>query len=141
MVSKKIYRTIVPTASLLLVLLFAYTATSKLLDLDTFEWRLAQMPHLSAHADLLQWGVPFSELTITGLLLFPRSRILGLYASFALLGLFTIYIIVVLASDHPTPCSCGGIISTLGWREHILFNGAFMLMALGAILQSRRQAK
>tara|TARA_R110002012_G_scaffold68681_2_gene178316 strand:+ start:8234 stop:8533 length:300 start_codon:yes stop_codon:yes gene_type:complete len=99
------------------------------------------MPHLSTHADLLQWGVPFSELTITGLLLSPKFRILGLYASFALLGLFSIYIIAVLASDHPTPCSCGGIISTLGWREHILFNGAFMLMALGAILQSRRQTK
>ncbi|WP_127139870.1 MauE/DoxX family redox-associated membrane protein [Flagellimonas marinaquae] len=141
MVSKKIYRTLVPTASFLLVLLFVYTATSKLLDLDTFEWRLAQMPHLSTHADLLQWGVPFSELTITGLLLSPKFRILGLYASFALLGLFSIYIIAVLASDHPTPCSCGGIISTLGWREHILFNGAFMLMALGAILQSRRQTK
>jgi hypothetical protein len=141
MVSKKIYRTIVPTASLLLVLLFVYTATSKLLDLDTFKWRLAQMPHLSAYADLLQWGIPFSELTITSLLLLPRFRTLGLYASFALLGLFTIYIIAVLASDHPTSCSCGGIISALGWREHILFNGAFMLMALGAILQSRRQTK
>ncbi|MHA7831273.1 MAG: MauE/DoxX family redox-associated membrane protein [Flagellimonas sp.] len=141
MASKKIYRTIVPTASLLLVLLFVYTGTGKLLDLDTFGWRLSQMPYLSAYADLLQWGVPFSELIITGLLLFPRFRIPGLYASFALLGLFTIYIIIVLASHHPTPCSCGGIISTLGWREHIVFNGAFMLMALGAILQSRRQTK
>lgn len=141
MASKKIYRTIVPTASLLLVLLFVYTATSKLLDLDTFEWRLAQMPYLSAYADLLQWSVPFSELTITGLLLFPKFRTLGLYASFTLLGLFTIYIIAVLTSDYPTPCSCGGVISTMGWREHILFNGAFMLMALGAILQSGRQTK
>jgi hypothetical protein len=73
--------------------------------------------------------------------LLPRFRTLGLYASFTLLGLFTIYIITVLTSDHPTPCSCGGIISSLGWREHILFNGAFMLMALGAILQSGRQTK
>lgn len=118
----------------MLTLLFVYTATSKLMHLDTFQTRLERMPYISGYAYLISWSVPFLELVITGLLWFHKYRKVALYGSLILLGVFTTYILVVLNYSDSIPCTCGGIISTLGWRDHILFNTTFMLMALFGII-------
>ncbi len=92
------------------------------------------MPYISSYATLISWIVPFLELVIAGLLWFQKYRKVALYGSLVLLGVFTIYILVVLNYSDSIPCSCGGIISTLGWRAHILFNTTFMIMALLGII-------
>jgi hypothetical protein len=92
------------------------------------------MPFISGYAYLISWIVPFLELVIAGLLWFQKYRKVALYGSLVLLGVFTIYILAVLNYSDSIPCSCGGIISTLGWRDHILFNTTFMLMALLGII-------
>ncbi|MEQ5790636.1 hypothetical protein J4E06_06215 [Muricauda sp. NFXS6] len=139
MSNQGIHNTLATLSSLLLTILFVYTAVSKLIDLDTFQWRLERMPYISPYASLIAWAVPFLELTIAGLLWFPRYRILALYASFILLGCFTLYIVFVLKFSDSIPCSCGGVISALGWKEHILLNSSFMVLALLGILWSKKQ--
>jgi Methylamine utilisation protein MauE len=136
---KGIYSKLITLFSLLLTILFVYTAVSKLIHLDLFQWRLELMPYISPHASSISWVVPFLELVIAGLLWFPKYRTLALYASFFLLGLFTTYIIVVLKYSDSIPCSCGGVISTLGWKDHILFNVTFMIMALLGIICNNKQ--
>ncbi len=96
------------------------------------------MPYIAPYALVISWSVPFLELVIAGLLWFPRYRIMALYASFILLGLFTTYIIIVLKYSDSIPCSCGGVISTLGWKDHILLNISFMVLALLGILWSKK---
>lgn len=134
MSNRGIYPKLINLFSLLLTLLFVYTATSKLIHLDTFQTRLERMPYITSYSPLISWSVPFLELVIAGLLWFPKYRLLALYSSLILLGVFTSYIISVLTYSESIPCSCGGVISTLGWREHILFNTAFMLMSLLGII-------
>ncbi|MBO0341511.1 MauE/DoxX family redox-associated membrane protein [Flagellimonas profundi] len=134
MPNRGIYPKLINLFSLLLTLLFVYTATSKLIHLDTFQTRLERMPYISSYATLISWIVPFLELVIAGLLWFQKYRKVALYGSLVLLGVFTIYILVVLNYSDSIPCSCGGIISTLGWRAHILFNTTFMIMALLGII-------
>ncbi|MER3374563.1 MAG: MauE/DoxX family redox-associated membrane protein [Allomuricauda sp.] len=134
-----IYSKLIALVSLLLTILFVYTAVSKLNHLDLFQWRLERMPYISSYASLISWGVPFLELVIAGLLWFPRYRIMALYASFFLLGCFTLYITLVLKFSDSIPCSCGGVISALGWRDHILLNISFMFFALLGILWSKKQ--
>jgi len=136
---KGIYSKLITLFSLLLAILFVYTAVSKLNHLDLFQWRLERMPYISTYATLISWAVPFLELVIAGLLWFRRYQVMAFYASLILLGLFTSYIIVVLTYSDSIPCSCGGVISALGWRDHILLNISFMVLALLGILWSKKQ--
>ncbi|SFB96264.1 Methylamine utilisation protein MauE [Flagellimonas taeanensis] len=136
---KGIHSKLVNLFSLLLTILFVYTAVSKLVHLDIFQWRLERMPYISPYASLISWGMPFLELVIAGLLWFPKYRNMAFYASFILLGLFTTYIIVVLKYSDSIPCSCGGVISALGWRDHILLNVSFMVLSLLGILWSKKR--
>ncbi|SDQ89624.1 MauE/DoxX family redox-associated membrane protein [Flagellimonas zhangzhouensis] len=138
MSNQGIYPKLINLFNLLLTLLFVYTAASKLIHLDTFQTRLERMPYVSSYATLISWSVPFLELVISGLLWFPKYRLLALYSSLVLLGVFTSYIIIILTYSDSVPCTCGGIISTLGWRDHILFNTAFMLMSLLGIIWSNK---
>ena len=135
---KGIYSKLITLFSLLLTILFVYTAVSKLNHLDLFQWRLERMPYISTYATLISWAVPFLELVIAGLLWFRRYQVMAFYASLILLGLFTTYIIVVLTYSDSIPCSCGGVISALGWKDHILLNSSFMVLALLGILWSKK---
>lgn len=135
----KTYSNFTVFISLLLVVLFTYTGVSKLMHLDTFATQLGQMPYISRYAQWISWGIPFLELVIVGLILFPKLRWMGLYASIGLLGLFTSYIIITLQYSDSIPCSCGGVISALGWTDHIVLNSSFIILALLGILWSKKQ--
>lgn len=135
---KGIQSKLVTLFSVILTILFVYTAVSKLLHLDLFLGRLERMPFISPYASPISWMVPFLELVIAGLLWFPKYRKLALQASLVLLGLFTAYIGIVLTYSDAIPCSCGGVISALGWRDHILFNATFMLMTLLGIIWHKK---
>lgn len=135
---KGIQAKLVTLFCLLLTVLFVYTSVSKLIHLDTFQLRLGLMPFIASFASWISWGVPFLELVIAGLLWFPGYRTMALYASFILLGLFTIYISLVLKYSDSIPCSCGGVISALGWKDHIVLNIFFMVLALLGIHWSKK---
>lgn len=135
------YPKIILMVSLLLAMLFTYTATAKLMHIGIFEMRLERMPYIAPYAQWISWSVPFLELVIAALLFFKKYCVTGLYASLILLGLFTGYIITVLQFSDSVPCSCGGIVSALGWRDHIIFNGTFMMLALVGIIWSKKHEK
>ncbi|MDC6406312.1 MULTISPECIES: MauE/DoxX family redox-associated membrane protein [Maribacter] len=139
---KGIHSKFVALFSLLLTVLFVYTAVSKLNHLNIFQLRLERMPYLSPYASLISWGVPFLELVIAGLLWFPKYQKLALCASFTLMGLFTSYIILVLRYSDSIPCSCGGVISSMGWETHLVFNACWMALALiGIVLLENKEKK
>lgn len=119
---------------LLYILLFVYAAVSKLLDFENFQVQLGQSPLLSAFAKYVALAVPIIELIIAILLIFPKYRLVGLFASFSLMILFTAYIYIILNYSSFVPCSCGGILEKFGWMEHLIFNILFVLLALIGIL-------
>lgn len=77
----------------------------------------------------LSWVVPGSELLIAAALLLPRTRQVGLWSAFYLMVLFTAYVFVLKTFFKSPGCSCGGIISQLGWLGHFYFNLGFTLLA------------
>lgn len=141
MSGRKMHFRFIMSISLLLIILFVYTGISKLLHLDTFITRLEQMPYISPFAQLIGWCVPLCELVLAGLLLTHKYRLIGLYLSFILLTLFSGYIITVLQFSSSIPCSCGGIVSFLGWRDHILLNIGFMVLVLLGIIWCKKEKK
>lgn len=128
---------IVQIICLLYVLLFVYAAASKLFDFENFQVQVGQSPLLSAFAGWISWAVPLSELLIALMLLIPKFRNPALLASLSLMSMFTVYIYIVLHYSSFIPCSCGGILEKMSWNAHLIFNIAFVLLAILAILLQR----
>jgi uncharacterized membrane protein YphA (DoxX/SURF4 family) len=124
--------------STLFVILFVYTAISKFMDYTLFREQIADSPVLKPVAGAAAFMIPGIELLVSVLLLIPSQRLKGLYASLALMLGFTIYIIIILNFSEHIPCSCGGVIELMSWREHLIFNCAFIVLAILAIWLSRR---
>jgi hypothetical protein len=125
--------------SCILILLWVYTALSKLTDFAKFEQQMAAQ-NFGANASLvLVWLLPILELITAFTLLFCTTRFFGFVLSFLLMLLFTSYIaLVLLGSFENIPCSCGGVLQQLGWQAHFWFNLFFLgSSAVGIYLERR----
>jgi len=116
------------------VILFVYAALTKLLDYDKSRLQLGQSPVLTQFAGIVVWLVPVVELLIALLLSTIRFRLLGLYASFTLMVMFTAYIVVITRFSDYVPCSCGGVLEKLTWNQHLVFNIVFVVLGAISIL-------
>jgi uncharacterized membrane protein YphA (DoxX/SURF4 family) len=122
----------------LFMVLFIYAATTKLLEYDLFRAQIGKSPLITRYDHILAWLVPGVEYIVALMLFIPRFRLAGLYASFSLMFAFTAYITFILTFSPYVPCSCGGILSSMGWTEHLIFNIGFTLLAVvGIILHVR----
>ncbi|WP_394371636.1 MauE/DoxX family redox-associated membrane protein [Pinibacter aurantiacus] len=121
---------VVEIISSLLIFLFAYTAFQKFSHHATFLHTLERAGLSGFFAICLSWVVPIIELLVASLLLFPSLRRTGLLVSIILLSGFTIYILYMLLFIPNLPCSCGGVISYLSWKQHLIFNISFLLLSL-----------
>jgi hypothetical protein len=132
--------TIIETILVLNVILFLYTGISKLMEYNEFKEQLADSPILGFASTPIALLLPWVEFAIVLMLIVPRWRLKGLYASFTLMVLFTAYIIGLFIIDKELPCSCGGIIALLSWKQHLVFNGIFILLnGLSISLQKREK--
>lgn len=125
----------------LIIALFVYASTAKLLDYYNFKFGLSESPFIAPFANILAWAVPAGELLIAGMLLIPPLRLAGLYASFLLMTLFTVYIAAMLLSGSDIPCSCGGILENMSWDAHIVFNLAFVVLSAYGIYLKRKKRR
>ncbi len=124
-----------------LITLFVYAALSKLLSYPVFVAQLHAHPMLKPFAGFLAWAVPVVELGVAALLVIPETRSVGLYSAAALLLAFTAYLLLMLLSGKPLPCSCGGLISKLSWSGHVVFNSVFILLSVTGIILDKRKDK
>ncbi|WP_179021841.1 MauE/DoxX family redox-associated membrane protein [Winogradskyella forsetii] len=125
----------------MIILLLAYAAVSKILDFKTFETQLGQSPLLGAFAIPVAYGIIIIEILTSLLLALEKTRIIGLYAAYILMVMFTAYIVIILNFTSFTPCSCGGVLEDLSWTEHFIFNCACIALALWGIFLSERISK
>ena len=131
--------TIVEIIAALFILLFVYTATSKLFAFNQFQYTLGRSPLIGKMAPAVAWGLPIVELLIALLLFIPRTRKWGLWSSFVIMILFTGYLTYMIYFTPDRPCSCGGVLKQMTWRQHLVFNIGFTLLALLGIWLQRRQ--
>lgn len=137
-ISGKVKDVLVECIALLYIVLFVYAAVNKILVFDEFQVQIAQSPLLTSFAGWMSYLVPIVEIVIAVLLSLKKTRLQGLYAAFCLMVMFTIYIAIILNFSPYIPCSCGGILEKLGWRDHLIFNVVFCFIAvIGIVLQSK----
>jgi uncharacterized membrane protein YphA (DoxX/SURF4 family) len=127
--------------SALLILLFLYASVSKFLDFKTFIKEMNNQPLPNSWTPFLVWFIPCSEILLSIALIFERTRLLGLYGSLVLMGLFTIYATLILVHVFSyVPCSCGGVIKRLTWRQHLVLNLFFVTLSVVGVIAQRRKS-
>ncbi|WP_039866932.1 MauE/DoxX family redox-associated membrane protein [Pedobacter sp. BAL39] len=112
------------------IILFIYTATSKILTINLYTVILSLLPLIGKYNETLAYLIPGSEVVVSLLLLIPVTKRLGLVCSLLLMTAFTIYITYMVLTNPHLPCTCGGVLQSLSWQQHIFFNLAFIFLAL-----------
>lgn len=129
----------VEVIAFLFIVLFLYTAGTKLTGYATFVAQIGKSPLLTHYSEFIAWVIPTVEILAAIMLIIPRTKLLGMYASFGLMLLFTLYVAAILTFSKELPCSCGGVISLLGWKSHLVFNIGFALLALVGVALINKQ--
>ncbi|GAB3665208.1 hypothetical protein GCM10028791_40930 [Echinicola sediminis] len=122
-------------AAYLLAFLFAYTAVSKWYDWKATKWSLYNQVFPEWLSVLILYSLSPIELALAWFLTGKRTRRPALWISLGLLLVFTTYIgLVLLGIFDRVPCSCGGVLSSLDWEEHLMFNLVFIVINVIGIL-------
>lgn len=138
--------TIVEMICALLIVLFLYTGVNKMWDYNEFKTQMGRSPFIADMNGLIAATLPAGEMLLAFLLVIKKTRYWGLFLSFLLMGLFTGYIWLMLTYAPDLPCSCGGILAAMNWKDHLYFNAAFTVMAAigmwmqGSVLESVRKS-
>jgi hypothetical protein len=137
---------VIKFTSSLLIILWIYTGGSKLLDFPSFSHQVELQNFSPLLTDILKYAIPITEIFTAVLLCTKATFRTGLVLSLITIGSFTVYTILVLTGVYPKiPCSCGGIIKELSWRNHLIFNlfvFAINITALSLfIIKERRRKK
>jgi hypothetical protein len=119
----------------LLILLFVYSGTSKLIEHAKFVFQLKESPYpfIKLFAGAIAWIIPAAEIIIACLLTVNRTRIYGLWLYLFMLASFELYISGLFLSGKNIPCTCGGLISHMSWHGHLAFNASFMLLIAASL--------
>jgi uncharacterized membrane protein YphA (DoxX/SURF4 family) len=134
-------QTYIQLISSLLAALFVYTGLNKMMDYEVFKSQLGRSPFIEPFAGVISVTLPSFELAIAALLCIPRARLIGLYLSFGLMFFFTGYIYIMLKYAYDLPCSCGGALAALSWKDHLIFNISFTTLSAIAVLSYPVHAK
>jgi len=125
----------------LITLLWSYAVFAKLSDLELYRRQMNEQPLSPGIISTLMFLVPALELASATLLILKRY-ISGLWISLALLICFTLYIALILNKIFPSaPCSCGGFISKLGWKNHLYFNLFLIALNTFCLIQTNKKRK
>lgn len=125
---------VISTTSVLLIILWAYTVSSKLSEFRHFKIQMRRQVFPEGMSEALVYILPITEIIAAALLCFAVTRIYGFVFSSLLLLAFSIYIALILTNVFgKVPCSCGGVLEQLGWGEHLIFNLAFLSLSIAGL--------
>ena len=122
----------------LLVLLWVYAALSKWADYQAFYRQLAWNKVVGGYEDFLFYFLPGIELIAAIALILRPIRSIGLYLSTGLMLAFTGYVFYVVYIDQSkATCTCGGVISAMTWKQHLLFNATYLILSITGLILHR----
>jgi putative oxidoreductase len=115
----------------LLIVMFLYASFSKYFDFTGFRVAMHNQPFPGWFAKILIWILPAVEILTATLLYFEKTVVTGLRFSILLMIIFTAYIALILLHVFPAiPCTCGGVIKLLTWKQHLIFNTFFLFISI-----------
>lgn len=127
--------------SIFFMLLFCYAAISKIMDFEKFQIQIKDSPLLGSFSEILPVSIIVIELVLVGLLCYRRTQNSGLLGSFILMLIFTGYIAHMLLTSENLPCSCGGILEKMTWKQHLYFNIGCAVLAILALVYNKKYSR
>lgn len=118
------------------VALFCYAASIKIMDFESFRNQITNSAYLRLFPDLLPYIIIVLEFLVAGLLCYQKTRTIGLCGSLILMCIFTAYIALMLWRTENLPCSCGGILESMSWKQHLFFNILCVVLSTTALRQN-----
>lgn len=115
----------------ILIILWAYTFSSKIFDFNTFNRQIKGAYLLSAGGSVLPYILQAVHLGIVILLIKKNWRRLGLITSLSVMVIYTAYLIYILKFAPSIPCSCIAVIRGMNWNDQLYFN--FFALAINII--------
>jgi len=134
-------KVIIEIISALFILLFLYTSINKTFHIHTTAIVIGLTSSLDNVSYVVAWSIVVSEYLVSILLLIPKTRRYGLLGSLILMLGFTVYIGLMLMTKSSLPCSCGGVISKLSWKQHLIFNIFFTFLAFVGVWLEMKSKK
>ena len=114
-----------------LIFLWTYTSLDKLIRFEESRKAFHNQTFPYELSEVLIYAIPGIELLLALLLLFTVTRWWGYLGSALLLTVFTTYVGLIWVGAFPrVPCSCAGILESLGWGEHLVLNLVFVGIAV-----------
>ena len=142
MLTNKMSRnSIAETLTAIFVFLFLYTGLSKYIDFINFKSTLGESPLIGKAAGFVATVLPGIEILIAIMMILPRVRVYGLYLFLSLMCVFTCYLVYMISFTPNLPCTCGGVIGQLSWKQHVFFNIGFIALSVIAISLQRKLLK
>lgn len=123
----------------ILIVVWLHTGISKLIEYKAFRIQMFQSQLFHNYAAFITFAAPILEIIIAAMLIFKKTRMLGMIGSFLLMIFFTWYVIYLMIYVPNLPCSCGGIVSFLTWPQHLALNIFLTLLSLTGIILIRKQ--
>jgi uncharacterized membrane protein YphA (DoxX/SURF4 family) len=135
----KLKELIILIIGMLFILLFVYASVSKWLHIEAFTNQMNAQPFDDKYTTFLVWSLPFTEIIVSLIIghniLNTSKKPTGLFLATGMMIVFTIYIIAILIGTYKAiPCSCGGAIESLTWRQHLYFNVFFIVIGVVGIV-------
>jgi hypothetical protein len=99
------------------------------------------MPLIGPYTEVISWLLPVIEIMIAIILIIPLTKIKGLFFATILMIFFTGYVGYIMTSNNHLPCTCGGFLQKLSWKQHLILNTSFVLFGLIALSLARMSRK
>lgn len=139
----KFKKTVLEILTGIIVAIFAYIATIKLVKFEEFRLAIRAQPLAMWLKSFLIIAVPTALLLAIVLMAIPKLKKIGLFTSLGLLLIFSGYISLILFNYYGTiPCSCAGISHEWSWTKQLYFNLSLIvvtLITIGLQIQISRQ--
>lgn len=118
----------------LFIALWAYASFPKFLNMKRFHYVMLSQLIPKWLANVLFVILPIFEIGILTILLFDKTRLLGMYLSFFTMLIFTIYIGGAAFNIYKIYlCPCGRLFSKMSWKKHFFVNLVLTIIALSGI--------
>ncbi|QRY56316.1 MauE/DoxX family redox-associated membrane protein [Sphingobacterium siyangense] len=119
--------------------MYMYTGWAKFMNLSSFIRGNSKIPYLGQYAKLIGYGIPTLEIVLAILLIVPFYAVkrFALSASTLLMGVFTLYLSLMVRFADKKLCHCGGVIESMGWKAHIVFNLIWLIAGIFALIKTK----
>lgn len=122
--------TLIEIIAALFILLFVYTAASKLFEFSSFRKVLSTSALIGNKAPVVAWALPLMEFGISLLLFASRTRRQGLWGAMLLVAGYLAYMLFLSSGFS---ANYAGVFRNMSWTQHLIFNIFFMLLAVLAL--------